>query len=98
MEINLPFSFVSVFIDADRLTQQKPGWSGGANQTYLSVSSNLCYNAVVPLTKKIVQKLYKIHTNIIQSNVHIFCIQRLYKSKFYLIMNLQKMYIKFLHI
>ena len=38
MEINLPFSFFSIFIDTDHLTialEQKLGRSGGANQTYL---------------------------------------------------------------
>ena len=38
MEINLPFSFFSVFIDADHPTltlKQKLGRSGDANQTYL---------------------------------------------------------------
>ena len=38
------------------------------------------------------QKLYK------TLNLYIFCIQRLYKSKFWMIINVQKMYIKFLHI
>ena len=38
MEINLPFSFFSAFIDADHpnLTlDQKPGWLDDANQKYL---------------------------------------------------------------
>ena len=50
-------------------------------------------------TKKFVQKLYKMYTKIIKNiKLYIFCIQRLYKSKFYMIMNKQKMYITFLHI
>ena len=53
------------------------------------------------LTKKIVQKLYKMHnkTNAYKTlNLYIFCMQRLYKSKFCIIMNVHKKYIKFLYI
>ena len=47
--------------------------------------------------------LYKNYTNWIQKwyktlNLYIFFTQRLYKPKFCMIMNVQKMYIKFLHI
>ena len=46
--------------------------------------------------------MYKSYTKCIQTfeilNLYIFCIQKLYKSKFCLIMNVQKMYIKFLYI
>ena len=49
------------------------------------------------------KKLYKNYTKYIQKlnktlNLYMFCIQRSYISKFCLIMNVQKMYIKFLHI
>ena len=50
------------------------------------------------LTKKFVQKLYKRYAKIIQTlTLYIFCIQRLHKSEFCKIMNVQNMYIKFPH-
>ena len=50
-------------------------------------------------TKNFVQKLYKKYTKLIQNtkSVYIF-IQRFCKSKFCMIMNVQKMYMKFMHI
>ena len=41
---------------------------------------------------KWIPKLYK------TLNLYIFCIQRLYKSKLFMIMNVQEIYIKFLHL
>ena len=68
----------------------------------LSYTQKYSVNMLNTLTKKIVQKLYKMHSYIQKLyktlNLYIFCIQRLCKSKFCMIMNIQKVYIKFLHI
>ena len=55
-----------------------------------------CLPMLPSITKQFVQKLYKMQTKIIQITkfIHIFCTQRLYKSKFRMKMNVQKMYIK----
>ena len=76
-----------------------------SQQTALFVATALAqmlygnFYSVITLTKKFVQKLYKMYTKLYKTlNLYIFCIQRLYKSKFCMIMNVQKMYIKILHI
>ena len=49
------------------------------------------------LTKRFVQKLYKMYTKFYKT-LNCYKGQRLYKSKFCMIMNVQKMYFKFPHI
>ena len=58
-----------------------------ATMVYKSSTMDQSYKKCHTLTKTFVQKLYKIYTKLYKTlNFYIFCIQKLYKSKFCMIM------------